>query len=103
MYMDMLYTHNAILLSHTKEQHNDIYSNMEGPRHFHKSNKNQISHNISYMRNLRKKIQRNLFTKQKQTYRLRKKPDSYQRRNVGDGDKLGVWDKYIHMTLYTHI
>ena len=30
----------------------------------------QISHDISYMRNLKKKIQMNLFIKQRQTHRL---------------------------------
>ena len=34
----------------------------------------------------------NLFTKQKQTHRLRKKTYGYQRGNRGGEDKLGVWD-----------
>ena len=34
----------------------------------------------------------NLFTKQKQTHRLRKQAYGYQRGKVGGSDKLGVWD-----------
>ena len=49
-----------------------------------KSNKNQISYNITYMWNLRKKIQRNLFTKQKQTYRLQKQTYGYQKGKAGE-------------------
>ena len=36
-------------------------------------------------------IQRNLFTKQKQTHRHRKQTYGYQRGKEGR-DKLGVWD-----------
>ena len=43
--------------------------------------------------NLKKMIQMNLFTKQKQTHRLRKQSYGYQRGKVGQGrDKVGVWD-----------
>ena len=35
-------------------------------------------------------MQMNLFTKQKQTYRLRKQVYGYQRGKVGRKDKLGV-------------
>ena len=34
----------------------------------------------------------NLFTKEKQTHRLRKQTYGYQRGKVGREDKLGVWD-----------
>ena len=34
----------------------------------------------------------NLFTKQKQTHKLRKQTHDYQRGKVGGRDKLGVWD-----------
>ena len=34
----------------------------------------------------------NLFTKQKQTYRIRKQIYGYQRGKVGGRDKLGIWD-----------
>ena len=37
-------------------------------------------------------IQMNLFTKQKETHRLRKETYGYQRGNVGGRDKLGGWD-----------
>ena len=49
----------------------------------------QISY-ITYMCNLKKMIQMNLFTKQKPTHRQRKTYD-YQR-GKGWGDKLGAWD-----------
>ena len=41
----------------------------------------------------------NLFTKQKQTHRLKKQTYGYQGRKRGMGagmDKLGAWDYYIH-------
>ena len=46
---------------------------------------------ITYMWNL-KIIQMNLSAKQKQTHRHRKQTYGYQRGNVGERDKLGVWD-----------
>ena len=53
------------------------------------------------MWNLRKMIQMNLFTKQKQTYRYRRQTHGYQRGNVGGGNgKLGAWDEHIHTTVY---
>ena len=46
----------------------------------------QISYDITYMWNLKKKkIQMNLFTKQKQTYSLRKQTYGYQRGKVEGG------------------
>ena len=71
---------------------------MDGPRDYHtkwsKSNgERQISYAITYMWNLKKMIQMNLFTKQEQTHRLQKQTYSYQRGKVGGGrDKLRVWD-----------
>ena len=44
----------------------------------------QVSYDIAYMWNL-KKIQMNLFTKQKQTHRLRKHTYGYQRGKEGEG------------------
>ena len=48
--------------------------------------------NIAYMWNQKKMIQMNLFTKQKQTHRLRERTYGYQRGRVGGRDRLGVWD-----------
>ena len=42
----------------------------------------------------------NLFTKQKQTHRLRKQTYGYQTGKVGGRGKLGVWDWYIHITIF---
>ena len=74
---DVVHIYNGILLSHEKEWTNAICSNMYGPGDYHtkwsKSDRErQISHDISYMQNLKNRmIQMNLFTKQKQTHRLR--------------------------------
>ena len=43
------------------------------------------------MWNLKKMIQMNLFTEQKQTHRLRKQTYGYERWG-GGRNKLGVWD-----------
>ena len=94
----MIYIHSGILLSHKKEWNNAICSNMDGPRDYHikwsKSDRErQISYDITHMWNLTfKKIQMNLFTKQKQTYRYRKQTYGYQRGKVVGREKLGVWD-----------
>lgn len=42
----------------------------------------------------------NLFTKEKQTHRLQKQTDGYQRGKVGMSDKLGGWNQQIHITIY---
>ena len=54
------------------------------------SYRKQISYDITCMWNKKKIMQMNLFTKQKQTYRLRKQVYDYQRGKVGRKDKLGV-------------
>ena len=55
----MAHTYNGILLSHKKEQNNDMCGNMGGPRDCHtewiKSDRDrQISYDIAYMWNLKK-------------------------------------------------
>ena len=45
-----------------------------------------------YVESKTQMVQMNLFTKQKQTHRLRKQMYGYQRGNVQGRDKLGVWD-----------
>ena len=52
----------------------------------------QISHDITYMWNLKNIIQKNLFTKQKQTHRHRKQTYGYQRGKEQGRDKSGIWD-----------
>ena len=81
---DVVPIHNGILLSHKKERSNAICSNVDGPRDYHtkrsKSDREtQISYDITYMLNLKKMIQMNLFTNQKQTHRHRKQTYGYQR------------------------
>ena len=45
----------------------------------------QISYDITYMWDLKKMIQMNLFTKQKQIHRHRKQINGYQRWKGGEG------------------
>ena len=63
---DVVHRYNGILLSHKKEWNNAICSNMDGPIDYHTkwSNSNrerQISYDVTYMWNLKKLIQMNLF------------------------------------------
>ena len=79
---------------------------MDGPGDYHtkwsKSDRErQISHDITYMWNLKRKmIQMNLFTKQKQTHRHRKQTYSYQRGKVGGGGINGKFGNDIYTLLY---
>ena len=63
------HTHNGILLNCKKEWNNAIWSNMDGPRDHHtkgsKSDREKDKYKITYLWNLKKMIQMNLFTKQK--------------------------------------
>ena len=57
---DVVYIHDGILLSHNKEWNNAICSNMDGPRDDHTKwskpdMERQISYDIAYMWNLKKK------------------------------------------------
>ena len=66
----MVYVYNRIYLSHKKECNNAICSNMDGPRDCHtKWNKSdqerQMLYDITYLWNLKKMIQMNLFTRWK--------------------------------------
>ena len=74
----------GILLSHKKGWNNTICSNMDGPRDYHTKwskleRERQISYDMAYMCNLKKMIQMNLFTKQKQTHRHKRQTYGYQR------------------------
>ena len=57
---------------------------------------------IAYMWNLKIMIQMNLFTKQKQTHRLRKWTYGYQRGEEWGGrrDRLGDWDCHEHTAIF---
>ena len=90
-----IYIYSGILLSHKKEWNHTICSNIDGSRNCHtkwsmSDRERQILYDIMYMWNLM--IWMNLFTKQKQTHRLQKQTYGYQRRKVGERDKLGDWD-----------
>ena len=76
---DVVCIYSKILFIHKKEWNSIICSNMDGPGDYHtkwsKSDKErQVSYNITYLWNLKKKkkIQGNVFTKEKQTHRHRK-------------------------------
>ena len=45
-------------------------------------------------------IQMNLFTKQKQTHRLREQTYGYQGGRVGVRDRLGIWDWHVHTAIF---
>ena len=45
-------------------------------------------------------IEMNLFTKQKQTHRFRKQNCGYQRGEMWERNKVEVWDKPIHTTIF---
>ena len=47
-----------------------------------------------------KKIQKNLFTKQKQTQILKTILRLPKGQGQGGGDKLGGWDSYVYTTIY---
>ena len=68
---------------------------MDGPRDPQTKSvrERQIPHYTTYMQTVKKKIQMNLFTKQKQIHRQRKQTYGYQRRQWDGGkDKLQVWN-----------
>ena len=68
---------------------------MDGPRDYHtKWSKSDRERQIWYHLYVesKKMIQMNLFTKLKQTHRLRKQTYGYQREKVVGRDKLGGWD-----------
>ena len=60
----------------------------------------QISYDITYMWDLKKMIQMNLFTKQKQTLRLQKQPYGYQKGKVGGGGINWEFGSNIYALLY---
>ena len=43
-------------------------------------------------------IPKNLFIKQKQTYRYQKQTYGCQRGNIVEMDKSGAWDEHTHVT-----
>jgi len=64
---------------------------MDGPRDYHTEwNVRQILYDIAYMWHLKKMVQMNLFTKQKES-QIEKTNDDYQR-GKQERDKLGDWD-----------
>ena len=75
---------------------------MDGPGDYHtkwgkSERERQILYDIAYMQNLKKKmIQTNLFTKQKQTHRLREWTYGYQGGRVGKRGRLEIWDWHVH-------
>ena len=60
----------------------------------------QISYEITNMWNLIKMIQKNLFTKQKQTQRFQNQTYGYQSKIVEVRDGLRNLDCHIHTTIY---
>ena len=98
----MAHIYNGILLSHKKEWNDAICSNMDGPGDDHTkwSQTEKDIYNIAYMQNLKKMIQLNSFTKQKQTHRHRERTYGYQRGKDGGRGRLGVWDWHVHTAIF---
>ena len=72
---EVVHIYNGILLSHKKEWNNAIGHNMDGPKDYHSKwskSERQMTYDITYICNLIKMIQRNLFTKQKWVHRFQK-------------------------------
>lgn len=59
--------------------------------------KRKKSYDITYMQNLKKIIQVNLFSKQKQTHKLENK---YGYQLEGGRVELGVWDLHVHTAIF---
>ena len=60
----------------------------------------QILYEITNMWNLiKKKVQKNLFTKQKQTQIFQNQTYDYQMGNIEERDGLRVWDSHTHTTI----
>ena len=63
----------------------------------------KISYDIAYMQNLKNKQKKkpmNLFTKQKQTQRLREWTSGYQGRRGEGRDRLGICDWHVHTAIF---
>ena len=91
---NVVHIYNGILFSHKKEWNNTICSNMDGPRDDHtkwSETEKDKYHMISLIWGIWKMIQwtywneMNLFTKQKQTHRLREGTYGCQGGSVGEG------------------
>ena len=99
----MCYIYNEIPASHKKEWHNTICGNADKPRDYHskwgKSDKDrQVSDDIAYMWNLKKKLQ--IIYLQK-----RNRPTDIENKRMvtkwkQGRERLGVWDEQIHTILY---
>ena len=94
---DVVHIYNGILFSHKNERSNAVCSHMDGPRDDHtmwseQDRERQISYEIAWMQNLKKKKDTNEFIyKIEMDSQSSKKPYNSQRRNVGGRNKLGVW------------
>ena len=91
-----------MLLGHKKDKIIPFAVNIDRPRDCHaewsKSDRErQMSYNIAYNWNLKKRVQMNLFIKQRQSHRC-KWTYGYQGGKVGD--RLGGWVWHIHTTVY---
>ena len=69
---------------------------MDGPRDYHTKTERQIPYDVTYMWNLKEKVQVNLFSKLKQTHRLQKQIYGYQREGGWGGWIGDVALAYAH-------
>ena len=104
---DVGHIYNEILLSHEKEQNTATCRDMDGPRdcntEWSKSDRErQISYDIAYMWNLKKKKKGGT---NELTYKTEVVTDVENKLLPGDKwgrgrDKLGDWDWHIHTIIY---
>ena len=95
-----IHIYNGILLSHKKWWNNAICSDMDGPwdcpTEWIKSDRErQISYDITYMWNLKKKGKSKLILKTEIVSQMQK-TNSWLPRGKREGDKLGDWDLHTH-------
>ena len=57
-------------------------------------------HRISLICRIFKKIQMNLFIKQKQSHRVSKQTYGYQGGRMGSRDSYGVWNGHVHTAIF---
>ena len=92
---NMVHLYNGILLSHKMNEIGSfvqMWMDLESVMQSEVSQTEKDEYHISYTWNLKKRVQMNLFTKQKQSHRCKKQTYGYQAGKGGGGDNLGDWD-----------
>ena len=90
------HTHTGILLSHKKEWSNAICSNMDGPRDYHTKwskpeRERQISYDITYMWNLKKKWYKWTYTQNRNRTTDIENKLMVTKGERSERNKFGIW------------